>query len=64
MSPETSRRENMTMRALYLIAIVLVVDGHTRFEDLFDMRGLFRYYSFHLRLFAFASGYLLRDGDA
>ena len=64
MSPETSRRENMTMRALYLIAIVLVVDGHTRFEDLFDMRGLFRYYSFHLMLFAFASGYLLRDGDA
>ena len=64
MKPEAGRRENMTMRALYLIAIVFVVDGHTCFEDMFDMRGLFRYYSFHLMLFAFASGYLLRDGDA
>lgn len=63
MKPQTGRRENMTMRALYLIAIVFVVDGHTCFEDMFDMRGLFRYYSFHLMLFAFASGYLLRDGD-
>ena len=63
MKPETRRPENMTMRALYLIAIVFVVDGHTSFEDMFDMRGLFRYYSFHLMLFAFASGYLLRDGD-
>ena len=63
MKPESRRPENMTMRALYLIAIVLVVDGHTSFEDMFDMRGLFRYYSFHLMLFAFTSGYLLRDGD-
>ena len=64
MKPDTRRPENMTMRALYLIAIVFVVDGHTCFEDMFDMRGLFRYYSFHLMLFAFASGCLLRDGDA
>lgn len=63
MKPDTRRPENMTMRALYLIAIVFVVDGHTCFEDMFDMRGLFRYYSFHLMLFAFASGCLLRDGD-
>ena len=63
MKPETRRPENMTMRALYLIAIVFVVDGHTCFEDMFDMRGLFSYYSFHLMLFAFASGYLLRDSD-
>ena len=63
MKPDTRRPENMTMRALCLIAIVFVVDGHTCFEDMFDMRGLFRYYSFHLMLFAFASGYLLCDGD-
>ena len=56
MKPDTRRPENMTMRALCLIAIVFVVDGHTCFEDMFDMRGLFRYYSFHLMLFAFASG--------
>lgn len=45
------------MRALYLIAIVFVVDGHTPLADMFDMESLFRYYSFHLMLFAFGSGY-------
>lgn len=51
------KKENMTMRALYFIAIVLVVDGHTPLADMFDMESLFRYYSFHLMLFAFGSGY-------
>ena len=46
-------------RALYLIAIILVVDGHTPFKDMFDWGGLFGYYSFHLMLFTFGSGYLL-----
>ena len=59
-----SRNENMTMRALYLIAAVLVVDGHTTLADMFDMQSLFRYYSFHLMLFAFGSGYFFRDSDA
>ena len=48
------------MRALYLMAIVFVVDGHTQLGDLFTMDGLFRYYSFHLMLFAFGSGYFYR----
>ena len=52
-----SRSENLTFRALYLIAIVLVVDGHTTLDDLFGMGDLFRYYSFHLLLFAFGAGY-------
>ena len=56
-------RENVTFRALYLLAIVFVVDGHTALGDLFDIGGLFRYYSFHLLLFAFGSGYFCRDGD-
>ena len=34
--------ENMVFRALYLIAIVLVVDGHTALDDMFSMGGLFR----------------------
>lgn len=58
-----TRHENMTMRALYLIAAVFVVDGHTTLADMFDMQSLFRYYSFHLMLFAFGSGYFFRDGD-
>lgn len=50
----------MVLRALYLIAIVLVVDGHTTLGDMFSMGGLFRYYSFHLMLFAFGAGYFFR----
>lgn len=50
----------MVMRALYLMAIVFVVDGHTTLGDLFSMDGLFRYYSFHLMLFAFGAGYFFR----
>ena len=59
-----ARHENMTMRALYLLAAVFVVDGHTTLADMFDMQSLFRYYSFHLMLFAFGSGYFFRADDA
>ena len=55
-----SREDNYTFRALYLIAILFVVDGHTTLADMFDMGGLFRYYSFHLMLFAFGAGYFFR----
>lgn len=57
------RSENMIMRALYLLAAVFVVDGHTSLADMFDMQDLFRYYSFHLMLFAFGSGYFFREKD-
>ncbi len=56
-APQKQSAENMTFRALYLLAIVFVVDGHTNLGDMFDMDSLFRYYSFHLMLFAFGSGY-------
>jgi len=56
-SARDTSSENMTMRALYLLAIIFVVDGHTSLGDMFDMDSLFRYYSFHLMLFAFGSGY-------
>ena len=55
-----SGKENIVMRALYLMAIVFVVDGHTTLGDMFDMSSLFRYYSFHLMLFAFGAGYFFR----
>lgn len=50
----------MVFRALYLMAIVFVVDGHTTLADMFTMDGLFKYYSFHLMLFAFGAGYFFR----
>ena len=54
------RGENMVFRALYLMAIVFVVDGHTALGDMFTLDGLFKYYSFHLMLFAFGAGYFFR----
>lgn len=54
------RGENMVFRALYLMAIVFVVDGHTTLGDMFTLDGLFKYYSFHLMLFAFGAGYFFR----
>ena len=48
------------MRVFYLLAIVFVVDGHTTNGHLFEMNGLFRYYSFHLMMFAFGSGYFFK----
>lgn len=59
----STKKENYTFRALYLIAAILVVDGHTTLADMFDMDNLFRYYSFHLMLFAFGSGYFFREGS-
>ena len=51
------KKENYTFRALYLLAILFVVDGHTTLADMLDLGHLFRYYSFHLMLFAFGAGY-------
>ena len=59
---DCTRRENTAMRALYLLAIFFVVDGHLSGRDMLDLGGLFGYYSFHLMLFAFGSGYFFRDG--
>ena len=53
-------RENYAMRALYAFAILFVVDGHSPLADLLDFGGLYAYYSFHLLLFAFGSGYFFR----
>lgn len=50
--------ENTVFRMLYLIAILFVIDGHIPLEgELLNFGGLFRYYSFHMLLFAFGSGY-------
>ena len=51
---------NPTFRVLSAIAIVLVVAGHADF-GIFDLGGLFPYYSFHVAVFAFISGYFYRE---
>ena len=57
------KEENRTFRVLYLLAIFFVVDGHIPLEgELMNFGGLFRYYSFHMMLFAFGSGYFFDYG--
>ena len=48
----TVRRENEELRILSAIGIILVAAGHLGY-NLFDLGGLFPYYSFHVFLFLF-----------
>lgn len=54
------REVNGTFRILSAIGILLVVAGHADFHIL-DMGGLFPYYSFHVPLFLFISGYFYEE---
>ena len=45
-------KENKEFRILSAIGIILVVAGHLGY-DLFDIGGLFPYYSFHVFIFLF-----------
>ena len=51
--------ENKEFRILSAIGIILVVAGHLGY-NLFDMGGLFPYYSFHVFIFLFVSGYFYK----
>lgn len=52
-------RENRELRILSAIGIILVTAGHLGY-DLFDIGGLFPYYSFHVFIFLFVSGYFYK----
>lgn len=54
------KKINGTFRILSVIGILLVVAGHADFQ-LFDLGGLFPYYSFHVAVFLFISGYFYRE---
>lgn len=53
-------KENKEFRILSAIGIILVVAGHLGY-DLFDIGGLFPYYSFHVFIFLFVSGYFYKE---
>lgn len=55
------QKENRELRILSAIGIILVVSGHLGY-NLFDVGGLFPYYSFHVFLFLFVSGYFYSPG--
>ncbi len=54
------KKINGTFRILSAAGILLVVAGHADFH-LFDLGGLFPYYSFHVAVFLFISGYFYTE---
>ena len=56
------KRDNDTFRILSAIGIILIVAGHADFQ-IFDLGGLFPYYSFHVAIFLFISGYFYDESD-
>ena len=54
-------KENKEFRILSAIGIILVVAGHLGY-DVFDIGGLFPYYSFHVPLFMFRTVLKCCDG--
>jgi len=48
-----------TFKMLYVIAILMIVDGHIGNFDYLSLNGLLRYQNYHIALFMFASGYFL-----
>lgn len=50
---------NVTFGMLSALAIIMIVAGHTGY-DILTVGGLFPYYSFHVPLFLFISGYFYR----
>lgn len=53
---------NVTFGILSALAILMIVAGHIGY-DILTVGGLFPYYSFHVPLFLFISGYFYRDEE-
>ena len=57
---KTDTEENRQFRILSALGIIFVVAGHLGY-GVFDLGGLFPYYSFHVYIFLFVSGYFYKD---
>ncbi len=56
-SPAPAR--NNAFKMLYVLAIIMILDGHLGSYDYLSLDGLLRYQNYHIALFMFASGYFL-----
>ncbi len=56
------RPYNVTFGILSALAILMIVAGHAGY-DILTVGGLFPYYSFHVPLFLFISGYFYREEE-
>ena len=50
---------NYAFKMLYIIAIIMIVDGHIGTFDYLNVHNLLRYQNYHIALFMFTSGYFL-----
>ncbi len=50
---------DFTFRMLYVLAILMIVDGHIGSFDYLSFNGLFPYQNYHIALFVFVSGYFI-----
>lgn len=55
-------KENKVMRVLGALGIIFIASGHIEF-DLFTIKGIFPYYSFHVYIFLFIAGYFYQRSD-
>lgn len=58
-SPAALSSPDPTFKMLYVLAIIMIVDGHVGSSDYLDFNGLLRYQNYHIALFMFVSGYFL-----
>lgn len=58
-SPAALSAPDPTFKMLYVLAIIMIVDGHVGSSDYLDFNGLLRYQNYHIALFMFVSGYFL-----
>lgn len=58
-SPAAPAAADPTFKMLYVLAIIMIVDGHVGSSDYLDFNGLLRYQNYHIALFMFVSGYFL-----
>ena len=57
--PAVPSAADPTFKMLYVLAIIMIVDGHVGSSDYLDFNGLLRYQNYHIALFMFVSGYFL-----
>lgn len=55
----SEQKTDYSFKMLYVLAIIMIVDGHIGTYDYLNLQGLFTYSDFHIGLFIFASGYFL-----
>ena len=55
----SEKTTSLSFKMLYILGILMIVDGHIGTFDYLDLGGLLRYQNYHIGIFMFVSGYFL-----